>query len=221
MTDEKFNNNYDVFRAYLVENAEYAGKLELPCVSTSDILPNELITFSKAMSKSAHDYDKWVMFYEHDRGFERLWHNPKQYLQKLKKYNGIISPDFSLYRNMPLVMQEWNTYRGRALANWMQTNGIEVIPNVRWNDERTYEFCFDGIERNKTVAVGTHGCIKHTADKAYFKKGLEELVKRLSPQHIIVYGATPEEIFGQYKNSGINIIQFESEFAKSRKQVTA
>ena len=58
MTDEKFNNNYDVFRAYLVENAEYAGRLELPCLSTSDMLPNELITFSKAMSKSAHNYDK-------------------------------------------------------------------------------------------------------------------------------------------------------------------
>ena len=221
MTNEKFNNNYDVFHAYLVENAEYAGRLELPCLNTSDMLPNELITFSKAMSKTAHDYDKWVMFYEHDRGFERMWHNPKQYLQKLKKYNGVISPDFSLYRNMPLVMQEWNTYRGRALANWMQTNGIEIIPNVRWNDERTYEFCFDGIERNKTVAVGTHGCIKHTTDKMYFKKGLEELIKRLSPQNIIVYGAAPEEIFWEYKNSGINIIQFESEFAKSRKQVTA
>ena len=221
MTNEKFNNNYDVFRAYLVENAEYAGRLELPCLSTSDMLPNELITFSKAMSKSAHNHDKWVMFYEHDRYFERLWHNPKQYLQKLKKYNGVISPDFSLYRNMPLVMQEWNTYRGRALANWMQTNGIEIIPNVRWNDERTYEFCFDGIKRNKTVAVGTHGCIKHATDKAHFKKGLEELIKRLSPQNIIVYGAAPNEVFGKYKSSGINIIQFESEFAKSRKQVTA
>ena len=134
---------------------------------------------------------------------------------------GIISPDFSLYRNMPLVMQKWNTYRSRALAYWLQENGIEVIPNVRFNDERTYEFCFDGIEKNKTVAVGTHGCIKRTEDKELFKYGLEEMVKRLSPKTIIVYGATPEYIFQKYKENGIEIIAFESEFSKSRKQVTA
>ena len=59
----------------------------------------------------------------------------------------------------------------------MQDNGIEVIPNVRWNDERTYEFCFDGIEKNKTVAVGTHGCIKRKEDKTFFKIGLAQWCK--------------------------------------------
>ena len=118
-------------------------------------------------------------------------------------------------------MQLWNTYRGRALAHWLQENGIKVIPNVRFNDERTYDFCFDGIEKDKTVAVGTHGCIKRRADKAYFKAGLSELVKRLSPKNIIVYGAAPDEIFKEYKDSGINIIAFESEFSKSGKQVNA
>lgn len=122
---------------------------------------------------------------------------------------------------MPLCMQLWNTYRGRALAHRLQENGIKVIPNVRFNDERTYDFCFDGIEKDKTVAVGTHGCIKRRADKAYFKAGLSELVKRLSPKNIIVYGAAPDEIFKEYKDSGINIIAFESEFSKSGKQVNA
>jgi len=118
-------------------------------------------------------------------------------------------------------MQMWNTYRGRALAAWLQDNGVEVIPNIRFNDDRTYDFCFDGIEKDKTVAVGTHGCIKKKTDKEYFKNGLNELVKRLSPKNIIVYGAAPDSIFKPYRDMGINIIAFESEFAKSRKQVTA
>ena len=80
---------------------------------------------------------------------------------------------------------------------------------------------FYGKEKNKTVAVGTHGCIKRVDDREYFIKGLEELVKQLSPKTIIVYGATPDEIFKVYKDTGINIIPFESEFSKSRKQVTA
>ena len=100
-------------------------------------------------------------------------------------------------------------------------NGVEIIPNIRWGDNRTFEFCFDGIEKNSVVSVGTHGCIKHSVDKTYFKSGLAELVKRLKPTIIIVYEAAPNDIFAEYINSGIKIIQFESEFSKSRKQVTA
>ena len=118
-------------------------------------------------------------------------------------------------------MQMWNTYRGRAIAVWLQNNGVEIIPNVRFNDERTYEFCFDGIEKFKTVAVGTHGCIKNRIDKDYFKDGLAEMVKRLSPRTIIVYGSAPDDIFKKYRDMVINIKPFESEFSKSRKQVTA
>lgn len=214
-------NNYDVFRSFLVEKADYEGYIELPKIRTSALIPEKLIPFSKAMAKTHTDFDCWVMFYEYDIKFERLWHNPKQYLAKLKKFKGVISPDFSLYRNMPLCMQMWNTYRGRALSVWLQDNGVEIIPNVRFNDERTYEFCFDGIEKYNTVAVGTHGCIKSKVDREYFKKGLAELVKRLSPKNIIVYGATPDDIFKVYEDAGTEIISFESEFAKSRKQVIA
>lgn len=92
---------------------------------------------------------------------------------------------------------------------------------MRWNDERTYNFCFNGIGKNSTVAVGTHGCIKRKDDREYFKRGLKELINRIQPKNIIVYGAIPENIFGEYKNCGINFISFESEFSKSRKPVTA
>ena len=176
----------DVFRSFLVKNADYDGYIELQKIKTSDLLPEKIVMFSKAMSSSWDDFGCWVAFYEHDKNFERIWRNPRQYLNKLKKFKGVISPDFSLYRNMPLVMQMWNTYRGRALAAWLQGNGIEIIPNVRFNDERTYGFCFDGIERFKTIAVGTHGCIKRKEDKFIFKCGLEETVKKLSPKAIIV-----------------------------------
>ncbi len=36
MTTEKFNNNYDVFHSFLVENADYDGYFELPIIRTSD-----------------------------------------------------------------------------------------------------------------------------------------------------------------------------------------
>ncbi len=101
----------------------------------------------------------------------------------------------------------------------LRKNGVAVIPNVRTADERSFKFCFDGIERGKTIAVGTHGCIKNKNDRLFFELGLKELVRRLSPKTIIVYGAAPEHIFKKYRDMGINIICFESEFAKARKQV--
>lgn len=71
MTTEQFNN-YDVFRSFLVKNAEYDEFFELPRIRTSSLIPDELVTFSKAAAKNRHDFDSWVMFYEHDVKFERL-----------------------------------------------------------------------------------------------------------------------------------------------------
>lgn len=218
---EQLNKRYDVFRSYLVEHADYDGWLELPILRTSNLIPDKLVPFSKAVLKSWTDFDCWVMFYEHDYNFERLWHNPKRYLERLQKFKGVISPDFSLFRNMPLAMQIWNAYRGHALAAWMQEQGIEVIPNIRFNDVRTYAFCFDGAEKGKTVAVGTHGCIGRKEDRAIFAAGLEQMVQRLEPKTILVYGRAPKGLFGTYEEKGIQVIPFESEISKSRKQVNA
>lgn len=52
MTNVQFNSNYDVFRAFLVENADYDGYYELPIIRTSDRVPEKVITFSKAVSNS-------------------------------------------------------------------------------------------------------------------------------------------------------------------------
>lgn len=92
---------------------------------------------------------------------------------------------------------------------------IDILKNI-W-----YTFNIDGIERFKTIAVSTHGCIKSRIDREYFKKGLAETIVRLSPKTIVVYGAAPEDIFKECADMGIGIIPFESEFSKSRRQVNA
>ena len=204
------------FSRFLVEKADYDGIEEIPCIKTSRLLPARVIPFSKALQST--DFDQWVVFYEHDSQFVRLWNNPRKYINILRKYKGVVTPDFSLYRNMPLVMQKWSTYQRKAIGVWLQNKGVEVIPNVRFADERSYSFCFDGVEKRSTVAIGTHGCIKKLTDRAYFEKGLAEMVKRLQPQTIIVYGAAPGYMFGKYKAMGIRIIQFDSAFSTAHKK---
>ena len=119
---------------------------------------------------------------------------------------------------MPLCMQIWNTYRGRALAHWLWENGVEVIPNVRWGDERTFETACLGVESGKTIAVGTHGCIKTVEGRKMFIAGFDYAINKLKPKNVIVYGRMPDKIFGLARMYGINVISFESEFSLSHKK---
>lgn len=209
----------DVFRAFLVKNATYSGEQEIPCLKKETAIPNSLILFSKAISSKS--FDSWVCFYEDDVNFERIWNNPRKYLPILKRFAGVVSPDFSLYRDMPLVMQEWNVYRNRAIAHWLQEEGVSVIPNIRWGDKRTYKICCNGIQQGGTIAIGSHGCIKLLQEREPFKSGLDYVVSRLHPKTIVVYGKAPDAIFEKYRKSGIVIKQFESDFSIAHRKVVS
>ena len=182
----------DVWNAFMVEDAVYESDSEIPCVALETTLPEKLISFSNAIG--GNDFEAWVHFYEDDAVFERVWNNPRRYLPILKRYKGVISPDFSIYRDMPLVMQKWNIYRSRAVAFWLQKNGIPVIVNVRWGDERTYDVCCAGVPKGASIAVGSHGCIKLLREREYFARGLSHAVETLTPKTIIVYGTARHRI---------------------------
>lgn len=210
------SNCKDVFNSFLVRLAAYAGIFEFPVIRATHKIPNRLIPFSKALS--SNDYDQWVHFYEDDYLFEKLWDNPQKYLDILKRFNGVILPDFSLYRDMPLVMQLWNIYRSRAIGHWLQENGITVIPNIRYGDKRTYKCCCDGIDTHCVIAVGSHGTLKNKVDRKIFVNGLESVVSRLHPTVIVVYGSAPDSIFDKYRTQGICIVSFDSEFSKAMRK---
>lgn len=61
----------------------------------------------------------------------------------------------------------------RAFGYWYGTMcRKQVINNVRWGTEETYEYCFDGIEENSTVAIGTVGGSPYKLiDRERFEKG--------------------------------------------------
>jgi len=215
--NNKRSNCKDVFNSFLVNNAKYSGLYEFPQIKSSKEIPNKLIAFSKSISNN--NYNQWIHFYEDDYMFERLWNNPKRYLKILEKYNGVILPDFSLYRDMPFAMQLWNIYRSRAIGNWLQSKGIQIIPNIRFGDERTYQLCCDGIEKHSVISIGSHGTIKNRQDRYIFFKGLDVVINFLEPSTVIIYGAAPIIYFQKYQDIGIKIIQFNSDYAISHGEV--
>ena len=208
MADSEKSRESDVFKSGLVEGAHFSPVYEFPLLKRAIYKPEKAIPFDRATRSTM--YDHWIHFYIHDSQFERIWNNPKQYLSLLKRFAGVITPDFSLYRALPLAMQIWNTYRNRAIAYWLQSNGVNIVPNIRWGDERTYPFAFEGIEQGGTVAVSTNGCIQKKIDCDYFSKGLACMVETLRPKTIVNYSYAPADIFGTYEKQGIEIIQIEN-----------
>ncbi|MDR1101978.1 MAG: DUF4417 domain-containing protein [Clostridiales bacterium] len=189
----------------LIENAPRVGKYEIPKLKKTTAVAYEAVPFSEIgteKGKKQKETDKWVHFFIHDKQFDRIWSEPEKYLSVLKKYKGVISTDFSMYTPFTFTMQLWNVHRNRTIAYWLQQNGIEVIPNVRWGGIKTFDFCFDGIEKGGTVAIGTNGCISNRVDRIDFKNGLAEMMRQIEPETVVVYGTMPIDIFGKYLEKG-------------------
>jgi len=193
----------DGFNSGLVEMAKFDGIHEIPILDWPKeiIIPAGLIPFSQR--RKSEDMSEFVHFYEHDLTFRDVLVSTEEYVDDLKCFAGIITPDCSLYRDMPLVLQFVNVYMSRAIGHYFQQQGMYVIPNVRWGDERTYtsEACgekvaFLGIPKQSIVSIGTYGCIKSAEDKYYFKAGLEAMLEELAPRVVLVYGAMPDSVFG-------------------------
>ena len=103
----------------------------------------------------------------------------------------------------------------RAFGYWAGMQSLEVINNVRWGTPETYHYCFEGIEPNSVVAIGTvGGSPRKIIDRKRFESGLKEMVHQLSPHTIIVYGSSNYPCFDLLRQDGITILSYKSETAR-------
>lgn len=137
-----------------------------------------------------------VHFFLDDYRFETVWARPERALEHLCKYRILLTPDFSLYADWPLVMQQWNVYRSRWCGRYWQELGFQVIPTVSWSTPESFKFCFDGLPRRSLVAVSALGVkVGEPAQCERFMAGLREMVERLAPSMILAYGGLPTEAY--------------------------
>lgn len=195
-TDKAYN--LDLINAFDC-NANGFPELQ-PC----EHVPNGLMGFNYA--KTAKDFNSGIHFFIDDYQFERLWVRPKVYLELLKKFECVLTPDFSLYMDMPLPMMIWNHYRSLALGAIWQRAGIQVIPTLSWAGKNSYKFCFEGIPKNSTVAVSTVGIKGNPESLAIWRDGMSYALEKLKPSCVLLYGGVVDFDFGntvikQYKNS--------------------
>ncbi len=190
----------DNFHNYLVKDARLVGKAGIPMLmSTHNAqVPQGLIPYTKI--KKRLYLNRYIHFYQFDKCFSRIITATRRCINLLKLYAGVVTPDCSILINQSKCLQEANTYFNRAIGFYLQKQGIPIIPNVRWGDRSTYDFCFLGIPKNSIVSIGTHGCIRKKELREIFKNGLYQMLKVLEPVDVVVYGSKAQDIFGSYLN---------------------
>lgn len=188
-----------------VKGAEFDGIFEIPIIKRPKkiIIPQKLVPFSKMEKADKKTFA--VCEYENDSEFKDLLSNPDEYISIIKQYQGFISPDCSIYRDMPLAAQITNIYRNRAIGYCFQKHGVYVVPCVRWGDERTYttkvlpeKIAFLGVEKHSIVSVGSYGQLKDRVNRYYFDAGMDSMMETLEPDIVLVYSKMPDEIKDKY-----------------------
>jgi len=127
-------------------------------------------------------------FYLDDYRFETAWSSPERLLSRVTAVGAALTPDFSVWRDIPRATQIWNTYRSRWCGAYWQAHGVKVIPTVGWGAPDTYDFCFDGIPQGTVVSVSDVGMKNNELDKELFRLGMREMVDRINPLRILAYG---------------------------------
>ena len=180
---------------HLVKDLVLRGKMEIPqLLPFIGGIPTCLLPFNRAMTTKRQDCA--VHFFLDDYQFERIWRQPEKYLPVLKRFQCSLSPDFSLFADMPLPLQIYNTYRNRLIGRWLQTEGVQVIPTVSWSDPRSFSFCFDGIAIGETVAISTIGTRKNGYARHLWERGATAMMEQLQPSTVLVYGQPVPFDFG-------------------------
>lgn len=170
------------------------GKYGIPALEPCDFEPENLAAWHdpKGRQEAANGLGA-IHFFLDDYRFERVWTAPDKTLGRIEEVGAALTPDFSLWRDMPVACQIWQTYRSRWCGVYWQHNGFKVIPTVSWAEPETYEWAFEGLPENASVAFSTVGIIKDQLALELFCDGLEALLASKKPRLLLVYGRLPTE----------------------------
>lgn len=173
------------------------GYYDIPTIKPLREIPQirEWIGFNYVMSDDNPE-GKAVHFFIDDYQFERVWNEPEKYVEKLKQYAVVASPDFSPYGDMPMALQIFNHYRKHWMAAYWQYNGVRVIPTIRAStDPRSFDWYLDGEPHGGAVIISS----MWTGDedvKKVFEQEYNTMYEKLNPCKVFLYGKMRDGLKG-------------------------
>jgi len=179
-------NKQRLVRNEFMRIGNFAGKYEFPVIRKQnvDIEKIKLLSYKDTKNHDIQNTDKTVHFFTYDWLFENVYAKADEELEKLRQYYCLLSPDFSIFTNMPLALQIESVFKSRWCGAYWQSKGLKVIPTLSWGDEKSFHFCFDGIEQGSVVAVCTYYRESCEDD---FMPGYNRMMEVIKPSAVLCY----------------------------------
>lgn len=194
-------NNEGRFENLLTMAFDGVGQYDIPqlkpITDIGDI--QDWIGFNYAKTTKKDRETTGVHFYVNDYLFERVWNHPYKYVKMLKQFGVVMTPDFSTYLDFPEAVRIFNHYKRHWCGAYWQEMGLNVIPNIQWGYKDSYDWCFDGDPEGSIVAVSNIGMVKSKELRQRFLDGYKEMLIRLQPKEIILFGYAYDEYPGNVR----------------------
>ena len=197
VTQERVERILNLDKAVFPGDGQFDIPMLLPVKELPDI--KEWIGFNYVLSDNDPD-GKAVHFFVDDYQFERLWNNPEKYVDKLRQYVCVATPDFSPYADMPHICQIYNHYRKHWVGAFLQANGVNVIPTIRASmDERSLEWYLDGEPHEGIVLMSSMWTSDDEA-RDYFRREYGKMYETLKPVKVFLYGNEVDGLDGDIEH---------------------
>lgn len=177
----------------------------IPTIKYCDVskYPIKLMSFSSTKANDTKNLDKTIHFFKDDYRIQSPYEKPYKRMETLAQYRCLITPDYSLYTDLPLAIQIHNVFKSRWCGAFWQDQGLDVIPSISWGNEESFEFCFEGVQKKSAVAVSTIGARR---EEKSFMKGYNVMIDKIAPSIIFCLGQPFESmgddvIFIDYKET--------------------
>lgn len=131
----------------------------------------------------------FIHFHTADYRFENIWKDPARLIASAQRSQvwAVASPDYSLWADMPIAAQIWNTYRNRWVGRYLQQHRIHVIPSVNWSHHLSFSFCFLGLRQHQIVTIRTYSNL-NDLESELFLNGYNQMIRTIQPRAILWFG---------------------------------
>ena len=190
--------DYFKYPRYL-DKSEPIGYEGFSRIKPSRSIPEHVVSFNEWRARRYPD-NLWVDHFIDDRLFDCVYKNCDKYLPFYKKLKGVIGTDFSAYRDMPAYHRKVNVGKNREIDNYLQNNGVNVIPVVSYAYMEDFSWCLDGLPMRSSIAISTNGSMANFISHEIFVEGAKEVQRRLQPFKLIVAGGPVRELDELFDN---------------------
>ncbi len=186
----------------------YDRQYNFPQLAQVKYLPEEPVYPLNYLKSTVKKGRYWYHCFTSEKNFHKLHNCFEDYVELLRQAKGLISADFSLFRDYSEEILIEKCRANRLVDYALQQAGIPMIPTAGFADESSWEWCFDGLPLNSTVAVTTNTLGRDREAHRLFVGGINTMIKKIQPTAIVVCGKVPAWM--QNRHPDIQIIHIQS-----------